>query len=64
MKNQTLRNKKGEVIGSLSVIGNITWLADRKGTRLGFHDSKTNNTFDAKGRLVGANSNILITLLP
>lgn len=63
MKNQTLRNKRGEVIGSLQVTGRTVWLMNRKGTRLGYYDTSTNNTFDAKGRLVAANSNILVMLL-
>lgn len=63
MKNQTLRNKRGEVIGSTQQFGKFIWLMNRKGTRLGYYDTSTNNTFDAKGRLVAANSNILVSLL-
>ena len=60
---QTLRNKKGEVIGSLQTQGKYTYLYDRKGKRLGFYDEKLDNTYDARGKLIGAKSNILVTLL-
>lgn len=63
MKNQTLRNQRGEVIGSLLMQGKLTFLLNRKGEKLGYYDPNTNNTYDVRGRLVAANSNVLVMLL-
>jgi hypothetical protein len=53
MASQDLRDRYGNVIGKVVERGTIREAYSRRGTFLGRYDSRSNETRDARGSLVG-----------
>ena len=62
MSQQTLRDKSGRTIGTITTSGSVSIIRDAAGRTKGTYDSKSNTTRDAASRSVGT-GNLLTTLL-
>ena len=62
MTNQDIRDRHGQLLGTLYVYSDYQELRDRHGQYKGKYDNKTNETRDRHGTYVGS-GNLLMTLL-
>ncbi len=62
MFTQELRDRHGQLMGTLYIYSDYQELRDRNGTYKGKYDLRTNETRDRHGTYVGS-GNLLVTLL-
>lgn len=62
MSEQTLRDNRGTVIGSIKESNGKLVLRDARGTILGEYDPRSNQTRNNRGTIIGS-GNLLTTLL-
>jgi YD repeat-containing protein len=62
MSQQTIKDKSGRTIATITTSGSVATIRDAAGRTKGTFDSKTNVTRDSAGRTVGT-GNLLATLI-
>lgn len=62
MSQQTIRDKSGRTIATITTSGSVSTIRDMAARTKGTYDSKTNITRDAAGRTIGT-GNLLTTLI-
>jgi|APGre2960657505_1045072.scaffolds.fasta_scaffold11996_9 hypothetical protein len=62
MTTQHIRDRQGNIIGTLSIFSDRQELRNRTGTYMGYYDNNNDITRDRNGGIVGT-GNLLMTLL-